>query len=73
MARYFGGPPNSGVYGSAAVPAEQAWNPAKGGGAAVGLAGTSSIVPYIVIIAVIWILAERRAKASIGGRASAKL
>lgn len=70
----FGGPPNNGVYGSAGVPAEQAWNPAKGGGAALGaIMRTNSVIPYVFLIAVLWILAERHAGARVGAGASAKL
>ncbi len=75
MNNMFGGPPNNGVYGSAGVPAEQAWNPSKGGGSplSAGAMGVNSIVPYVVLVAVLWILAERHAKARVGGSASAKL
>jgi hypothetical protein len=78
------GPPAGQAYGATALPAELAWNPAKYGATAAAAAQTqpnmagaipataaghaAAVLPFVVVVGVLWLLAERHA--AIKGRVS---
>ena len=73
-------PPAGKVYGSTSLPTQIAWNPAKYGAeaaAAQGIAGAipadgmgtvQAVLPLVVVVVIIWLLAERHAKIRAGER-----
>lgn len=81
------GPPPGAAYGATALPAELAWNPAKYGAVAAAATATQpnpgaipkdtrghmqAIAPMLVVVAALWLLAERHASIKAGGGGSLK-